>query len=35
MDTDYDKGIPITFKNAYINGKKKKTLEKGIEVEGR
>ena len=35
MDTDYDKGIPITFKNAYINGKKKKTLEKGIEIEGR
>lgn len=35
MDTDYDTGVPITFKNAYYKNKKKKTLEQGIEIEGR
>ena len=35
IDPDNSKGIPITFKNAYENGKKRKTIEKGIEIEGK
>lgn len=35
IDPDNNKGIPITFKNAYENGKKRKTIEKGIEIEGK
>ena len=35
MDTNYSEGVPITFKNAYENGKKRKTIEKGIEIEGK
>ena len=35
MNTDYATGVPITFKNAYYQNKKKKTLEQGIEIEGR
>ena len=32
---DTDKGIPISFKNAYNNNKKIKHLQKGIEIESR
>lgn len=32
---DTDKGIPISFKNAYANNKKIKHLQKGIEIESR
>lgn len=32
---DTDKGIPISFKNAYSNNKKIKHLQKGIEIESR
>lgn len=35
IDTDNAQGVPITFKNAYYNKKKRKKLEKGIEIEGR
>lgn len=35
LDPDYAKGLPITFKNAYYKKRKKKKLEKGIEIESR
>ncbi len=35
IDADCNKGIPITFSNAYHKDKKKKKLEKGIYIESR
>lgn len=35
IDPNDAQGVPITFKNAYYKNKKKKKLEKGIEIEGR
>ena len=35
LDPDKSKGIPIFFKNAYYQNRKRKKLEKGIEIESK